>query len=60
MVLCPNHHVQFDAFAIYVDADGMVRTTADGQAVEELRRHTAHRLSEAHLRYHRAWCGRDD
>jgi predicted restriction endonuclease len=29
LVLCPNHHVQFDALAIYIDTDGIVRATAD-------------------------------
>jgi predicted restriction endonuclease len=59
LVLCPNHHVQFDALAIYVDSTGIVRMTADGSSVGTLRRHPAHRLSAAHLRYHRALCGRD-
>jgi len=59
LVLCPNHHVQFDALAIYIDADGTVRTTADDTLVGELRRHPAHRIDEAHLRYHRALCGRE-
>ncbi|MFD5817807.1 HNH endonuclease [Streptomyces sp. NPDC127038] len=59
LVLCPNHHVQFDALAIYIDSDGTVRTTTDDSPVGELRRHPAHRIDEAHLRYHRALCGRD-
>lgn len=59
LVLCPNHHVQFDALAIYIDPDGTVRTTADDSPVGELRRHPAHPINEAHLRYHRALCGRD-
>ncbi|MET7538256.1 HNH endonuclease [Streptomyces sp. NPDC005507] len=59
LVLCPNHHVQFDALAIYIDPDGTVRTTADDSPISELRRHPAHQISEAHLRYHRALCGRD-
>ncbi|MFE9395057.1 HNH endonuclease [Streptomyces flavidovirens] len=59
LVLCPNHHVQFDALAIYIDTYGIVRLTADGSSIGELRRHPAHHISEAHLRYHRALCGRD-
>ncbi|WP_244302253.1 HNH endonuclease [Streptomyces viridosporus] len=59
LVLCPNHHVQFDALAIYVDTDDTVRMTADGTPIGQLRRHHAHPINEAHLRYHRALCGRD-
>ncbi|MFJ8647524.1 HNH endonuclease [Streptomyces sp. NPDC093546] len=59
LVLCPNHHVQFDALAIYVDPDGVVRMTADGSRLGELRPHPAHQINAAHLRYHRALCGRD-
>jgi predicted restriction endonuclease len=59
LVLCPNHHVQFDTLAIYVDSTGIARMTADDSSVGTLRRHPAHRLSAAHLRYHRALCGRD-
>jgi predicted restriction endonuclease len=60
LVLCPNHHVQFDALAIYVDTDDTVRMTAGNTAIGRLRRHPAHQINEAHLRYHRALCGRDD
>ncbi|WP_406049613.1 HNH endonuclease [Streptomyces virginiae] len=59
LVLCPNHHVQFDTLAIYIDRDGTVRATSDDCPIGELRRHPAHHISEAHLRYHRALCGRD-
>ncbi|MFG2643362.1 HNH endonuclease [Streptomyces sp. NPDC048370] len=59
LVLCPNHHVQFDGLALYIDAEGTVRSTADDITIGQLRRHHAHRISEAHLRYHRALCGRD-
>jgi predicted restriction endonuclease len=59
LVLCPNHHVQFDALAIYIDTYGIVRLTADDSSIGELRRHPGHHISEAHLRYHRALCGRD-
>ncbi|WP_370414906.1 HNH endonuclease [Streptomyces fradiae] len=59
LVLCPNHHVQFDTLAIYVDAEGTVRSTADDTTIGRLRRHPAHKIKEAHLRYHRALCGRD-
>lgn len=59
LVLCPNHHVQFDTLAIYVDPHGSVRSTADGSCKGELRRLPDHPISEAHLRYHRSLCGRD-
>ncbi|MFJ3661032.1 HNH endonuclease [Streptomyces sp. NPDC090119] len=59
LVLCPNHHVQFDALAIYVDAADVVRYTADDGPIGELRRIPGHPIEEAHLRYHRALCGRD-
>ncbi|MEU6824425.1 HNH endonuclease [Streptomyces atriruber] len=59
LVLCPNHHVQFDTLAIYIDPDGVVRATADGRRQGTLRRLPQHVISEAHLRYHRALCGRD-
>ncbi|MGW3015139.1 HNH endonuclease [Streptomyces longwoodensis] len=59
LVLCPNHHVQFDALAIYIDTDDTVRMTTDDAPIGQLRRHPAHQINEAHLRYHRALCGRD-
>ncbi|MEV7090325.1 HNH endonuclease [Streptomyces sp. NPDC093085] len=59
LVLCPNHHVQFDTLAIYVDPKGIIRSTTGDRRGGELRRHPDHRISEAHLRYHRALCGRD-
>ncbi|WP_328696113.1 HNH endonuclease [Streptomyces sp. NBC_00342] len=59
LVLCPNHHVQFDTLAIYVDADDAVRSTANGGIEGRLRRHHLHTISAAHLRYQRALCGRD-
>ncbi|MFD7118305.1 HNH endonuclease [Streptomyces sp. NPDC059922] len=59
LVLCPNHHVQFDTLAIYIDPDGVVRSTADGSHTGVLRQLPKHHISEAHLRYHRALCGRD-
>lgn len=59
LVLCPNHHVQFDTLAIYIDPDGIVRSTADGSHQGVLHRLPMHHIGEAHLRYHRALCGRD-
>lgn len=59
LVLCPNHHVQFDTLAVYVDTGGTVRMTSDGSPVGLLRRHPSHQISESHLRYHRGLCGRD-
>lgn len=60
LVLCPNHHVQFDRLAIYIRRDGTVCSTRDDSRVGALRRHPDHLIKEAHLRYHRALCGRDD
>ncbi|MEO3972529.1 HNH endonuclease [Streptomyces sp. CAU 1734] len=59
LVLCPNHHVQFDTLAIYIDMADTVRSTVDDSPVSELRTHPDHLISTAHLRYHRALCGRD-
>ncbi|KQX13971.1 hypothetical protein ASC82_08635 [Streptomyces sp. Root431] len=59
IVLCPNHHVQFDTLAIYIDEQGAVRSTADDSTTGRLRLHPTHHISEAHLRYHRALCGKD-
>ncbi|MEU1616183.1 HNH endonuclease [Streptomyces sp. NPDC005722] len=59
LVLCPNHHVQFDTLAIYIDADGTARLSADNSPIGNLRLHPAHEINEEHLRYHRALCGRD-
>ncbi|MEV7725909.1 HNH endonuclease [Streptomyces sp. NPDC087917] len=59
LVLCPNHHVQFDTLAIYVDPVGTVRTTADDTPLGPLRRHLDHPISETHLHYHRTLCTQD-
>ncbi|MEU3711792.1 HNH endonuclease [Streptomyces catenulae] len=59
LVLCPNDHVRFDTLALYVDADDVVRETADGTRAGVLRRHEKHRIDAAYLRYHRALCGRE-
>ncbi|MFI5819116.1 HNH endonuclease [Streptomyces rishiriensis] len=59
LVLCPNHHVQFDALAIYIDTGGIVRMTVDDRPIDVLRQHPDHHINDAHLRYHRALCGRD-
>jgi putative restriction endonuclease len=53
LCLCPNHHVLFDAGAIYVDADGTVRETVTRAAVGELRTLPRHAIDERHLAYHR-------
>ncbi|MER6515464.1 MULTISPECIES: HNH endonuclease [unclassified Streptomyces] len=59
LVLCPNHHVQFDTLALYIDIDDTIRMTADDSPTGKLRRHPDHQIREHHLRYHRALCGRD-
>ncbi|MEV0446286.1 HNH endonuclease [Streptomyces spectabilis] len=42
LVLCPNHHVQFDTLAIYIDPFGAVRSTADDTRIGTLRRRSEH------------------
>ncbi|MFI6824078.1 HNH endonuclease [Micromonospora sp. NPDC050187] len=58
LCLCPNHHVQFDAFAIYVDEGFVVRWTSSGEQVARLHRHKNHPISQEYLKYHRRFCGK--
>lgn len=58
LCLCPNHHVEFDRLAIYIDEDWSVRRNSTGDVAFELRRHADHVIDEDHLRYHRGLCGR--
>ncbi|WP_433391053.1 HNH endonuclease [Micromonospora sp. KLBMP9576] len=60
LCLCPNHHVQFDTFAIFIDSDLVVRWTSDGKKIGKLRLHPKHAIGPAHLQYHRRFCGRAD
>lgn len=55
--LCPNHHVQFDTLAIFIDEHWNVRRSKDGQAVGPLRRLLEHVIDEQNVEYHRALCG---
>lgn len=57
LCLCPNHHVQFDALAIFIDADWNVRRSRDGEPVYTLRRSPEHHIDEQHVAYHRGLCG---
>ncbi|MEU8076033.1 HNH endonuclease [Catellatospora citrea] len=59
LCLCPNHHVLFDTFTIYIDRDGIVRGAADGSPISELRYHARHRIDPEHVSYHRQLCGQD-
>ncbi|MEI7030914.1 HNH endonuclease [Streptomyces pratensis] len=59
LVLCPNHHVQFDKLAIYVDPQDTVRFTVNNEPTGMLRRLAEHPIDQEHLRYQRALCGRD-
>ncbi|MFJ9430115.1 HNH endonuclease [Streptomyces sp. NPDC101490] len=59
LVLCPNHHTQFDLLGLYVDTDDTVRLTVDDSRVGTLRRHPDHRIDPRHLARHRALCGKD-
>jgi putative restriction endonuclease len=54
LCLCPNHHVMFDAGAIYVDMDWTVRVSTDRNAVGQLRRHAKHPVDAVQLAYHRS------
>lgn len=59
LCFCPNHHVQFDKLAIYVDQDWEVRRSADDTFVSSLHRHPEHFINEEHVRYHRGLCGKN-
>ncbi|MFJ5093508.1 HNH endonuclease [Streptomyces sp. NPDC088557] len=59
LVLCPNHHTQFDLLGLYVDTDDTVRLTMDDSEVGVLRRHPDHRIDPRHLARHRTLCGKD-
>ncbi|WP_328772057.1 HNH endonuclease [Streptomyces sp. NBC_00286] len=56
LCLCPNHHVLFDGLEIYIDVDGIVRRTQEGDALGRLRRHVDHEINETYLHYHRTLC----
>jgi putative restriction endonuclease len=57
LCLCPNHHVQFDTLAIFIDEDWNVRRSKDGERIGALRRHLSHEIDERHVEYHRGLCG---
>lgn len=57
LCLCPNHHVQFDTLAIFIDEDWNVRRSKDGSPVSTLRRHPEHHIEEQYVAYHRGLCG---
>lgn len=57
LCLCPNHHVQFDAFVIFVDENLVVRRTRKREEIGPLRQHPHHRVSQEQLKYHRRFCG---
>lgn len=58
LCLCPNHHVEFDRLAIYIDEDWAVRRNSTGTVDYRLKLHADHAIEQAHLRYHRGLCGR--
>ncbi|MEV6439517.1 HNH endonuclease [Streptomyces anulatus] len=58
LCLCPNHHVEFDRLAIYIDEDWAVRRNSTGDIEYELKRHTDHAVDQQYLKYHRGLCGR--
>jgi putative restriction endonuclease len=53
LCLCPNHHVLFDAGALYVSEDGSVCSALDGSTISRLRTTKQHAVSTAQLEYHR-------
>ncbi|MEW1631180.1 HNH endonuclease [Streptomyces sp. NPDC089173] len=57
LCLCPNHHVEFDRFAIYIEEDWTVRRNSTGVVEYELKLHADHVIEQDHIRYHRALCG---
>ncbi|MCZ9346488.1 hypothetical protein NGM37_53155, partial [Streptomyces sp. TRM76130] len=57
LCLCANCHVLFDGLQIYIDTDGLVRSTRDSSTEPRpLRRAPRHPIAEAHLHYHRTLC----
>lgn len=54
LCLCPNHHIMFDAGAIYVDDAWTVRDGTTRLPIGQLRRHRAHAIDQTQLAYHRA------
>lgn len=58
LCLCPNHHVEFDRLAIYIDEDWSVRRNSTGAVEYQLKLHADHAIEQEHLRYHRGLCGR--
>ncbi|MER5703390.1 HNH endonuclease [Micromonospora sp. NPDC002296] len=57
LCLCPNHHVQFDFFAIYIDDKFVVRRTSDEKEIGRLHRHKEHGINLKRLKHHRRFCG---
>ncbi|MFF3833480.1 HNH endonuclease [Streptomyces sp. NPDC002458] len=58
LCLCPNHHVEFDRLAIYIDEDWAVRRNSTGVVEYQLKLHADHVVEQEYLRYHRGLCGR--
>ncbi|GAA3451741.1 YDG/SRA domain-containing protein [Dactylosporangium matsuzakiense] len=53
LCLCPNHHVLFDAGAIYIDVSGSVRDTETHEELSKLIVTARHTINPAQLEYHR-------
>jgi putative restriction endonuclease len=53
LCLCPNHHVLFDAGAIFVDAMRIVRSTGTQDPLGPLRTVPKHVVDDGQLAYHR-------
>ncbi|WP_420311912.1 HNH endonuclease [Streptomyces sp. YS-B37] len=58
LCLCPNHHVQFDRFFLFIDEEWNVRRSRDRELIKPLMRHPRHTIDEECVEYHRGLCGR--
>ncbi|MEK2471690.1 HNH endonuclease [Streptomyces noursei] len=56
LCLCPNHHIQFDRLAIYIDENWQIRRTRDNEVLGELIRNPEHAIDADYLAYHRHLC----
>ena len=52
LCLCPNHHVMFDAGAIYIEQDWTVRDSVNRRPISQLRRVPQHVIDSKQLTYH--------
>jgi len=53
LCVCPNCHIQFDRFVLYIEQDGTVHRAETGEAIGVLR---SHHVDPNHFAYHRELC----